>query len=704
MPEDPSIQGLTAHARFIRAGSKEHKVVGDTVKDVTIASNQVVPRPYGEERLVINRESVVAANEVIPLLKAHSDLDPSADHNRPALGEIGNMRILDNRIIADVSFDRSTPEGQNAFKSVVDEGRSNALSIVYYPERWTTNRMGMSRSQSRVVDRFRLSNVSVVGRGADSSAGFFRSDSPGGPVVMPLEATGHDLKEADSIDATNQAEPMPDDQKKNNTPEVNNEPAEQTQGTPEARAATEEKVQAPVKVAPPEPESRAADPVWVMGQAEKHGLDNGSVKGFIQAGYTEAQVNKAILDGLEKRSAAPVPVRFADNRAPNDGVLRDGKTEYSFRGAISALVTAEQGSGDYSAEASLARDVSKELGGGMGKSLRLDSSAFESRAYTAGGTTTGTQVIEDTVRMDKFVEFLHANTVTQNLGIDVMNGLTNNILIPSDTDTTTMQWYGETAQADFTDITQDQIELSPKRGVVMTKFSDLASAQIPSVQARLQRHLQQSMATAIDRTTLFGAASGRTQPIGLYNSLGADQTTDSGNPSASGNNANYISIDQIFDALEKIETANITQAVSLVSTPKVVTYLRKLRDKDGQYLWTQNHDATTVMMRPGAVGGIPVYVSTNFPTVGRTVRTPSSNNISGTPGNDVGVVLLGAWSNLTQAYWRDSFTLEIDREGSDFRTGQRSLRLQTFMDVAVTRPAAFGRIVNILRGQPQGQI
>ena len=613
-----------------------------TIRDVTIATERPVTRKFGEERLRIRDDSVVLGDfksTGVPLLDGH-------DSSLRRLGTVVNPRVRDGKLLADIVFDRTYGRSRELFESIKQDGVSQDLSVGYMVRSSEMVQMGESTAESHTVTKFEVIEVSVVGRGADRGSGFLRVGSIVDDNLSDSTMTADNASAAKKVNDTE----------------------------PKVKASAEPAVQTRVAT-PAANKSKPASAVDLMDLGDAHNIERETVKTWIRSGITLADAKDQVLDAVQKRAQTREPVRFADNIQKDEGNLKDGKVEYSMRGAIDLLVSNKLGEGNLSPEASLARDVSKDFGGGDGFNVRVPFNALRTRSFEASDSKQGQKIITDQVDMSEFQRFLYNTTVMGRLGIKTLTGLTDNVVIPVQSKSVTANYVSESASGTVVDMEASNITLSPKVAIGLTKITNLAKAQMPAIQGVLQDDLLTQLRIAVDRTTLIGGGSG--EPTGIMATSGVN-TARTGSSKAS---TRKVGIDEVLDVVADIQTANVQGNPKIVAPPALINYWRKLKTTNGDYIWTQNTDMTTVMNVPGYLFGIPVYASTNLRNAGDATTDHR--------------LLIGVFEYAYAAFWGNSFNLEIGTSGSDFASDQASIRATVYHDTGVARSAAFKSFTKI---------
>ena len=642
----------------LRLNPDGHEVGDLTVKQVTIATELPVARSYGEERLVLNEGSVDLGDFLANGLNLLDGHDPHAR----TLGTVINPVVVNGTVKADIVFDANYPKAVELYQSAVDPTQRLDLSIGYDPISFTSEKLGASFAESHTVTKVRIDEVSVVADGADDFAGFGRSVEDGSSTTLHLASTM----------ATNEA-----------TPEMNKAPepvaSEAAPETREARPAVP--APAPAKSATPSVDEKAVRAAVreAYRMARVHDIANDVVDQWLDEGLDNNAIRGRILQNIEQRGSQ---TRYFEPSADAGSIPMETRTaKLSLRACMGALVK-NATDGVLTDDERLALDVSKEVQGfGMvGRNqIRVPFAALGSsdtiRAdappYMAGNTNQGQKYITDEINMSMLKEFLFNNTVTGQLGIETVTGLTNDLVVPQEKDTFTADWVGENVKAETKNITAKNFQLTPHTLIAATSITNLGRVQVPTAQGRLTEHLMRSLALKMDQTLFFGSGTGQ-EPNGLLKLLPNTRKTDA--------KAKFVTFNQIADAQIKIREGNIMDTPVIVCQPGQVNDWRQKRvggtddAPTGEYLWTNNSDVRTVGNIPGNVWGSPVYTTTNM-------ASPT--------------VIVGVFRHMIQAFWGNSFVMDIGEAADDFLTNRISFRMVAYADIGVSYPQAFFGYTNV---------
>ena len=634
--------------RAFNVNTSELEVDGYTIKRVTIATQTPVMRAFGEEKLVITEEAIANFDEFkttgISLLSNHKP-------NNRALGMVTNPVVVDGVLKADITFDNTYEYAVDIFKSVVEERQPQGLSISYLPKDYQVATLGESLAESHTVDRFEIYDVSVVGKPADSKSGFLRTSDL---IINEEQETN--------------SEKMPEDAKKTNQ--------DVTQEAPKAPEV------ANLDAMRKQERSAAAD---LFNLASTHNISQDTAVEWVKNGVSLADAKDAVLSAIAKRGAEevavkpPVKVMFTDTVAPASDKFKDGKTRLTFRGAIEAVIANKVGNPNISREAGLAREISHDHRGGneyMQVPYDVLGEGIQNRAFEATSTTQGGNYITDQVDMSNITRYLFNTTVSGQLGIRTITGLTDNYVVPSETNSLQVRYTGEGVKNEESNLTTSQFTMSPKEGTVITKVTDWAMAQMPAIQGLIRDQLTNSLSQEVDRSILIGGAANQTlRPVGIMTRIGAAVK----DPATMG-------LDDVADAIMNLDAANIPGNKAIVVPPFLVNAWRKIKtDKNPNnfYVWTNNADSTTVNGVPGFIWGVPVYVTTNLYGL-----KPNGARADADAAGKYRF-LLGSFQHVIHGLWGNSFQLEMGYVDDDFARNQMAMKMTIKHDVGVTRNSAF---------------
>jgi Phage capsid family len=268
----------------------------------------------------------------------------------------------------------------------------------------------------------------------------------------------------------------------------------------------------------------------------------------------------------------------------------------------------------------------------------------------AGGP--GNNLIATTLSADRYIDALRARTVVRQAGAQVISGLVGDLDIPRMKQTAQVSWFAEGSNIARSDEAFDRIHFTPKHCAAIVAYSITMLLQAtPDVEFLIRDDLSRLLALDLDRVSLVGSGVGA-EPLGIINTPGVLKmpgtafsyaTNVAMRAELTGKNVPLESIAWIGNS---VNDAYSLSAVDAMSRPfgKQLTYL-----------------------------GYPDYVS-NVATAGVTSANP---------------LILGAWSDLQIAFWRELDLRASDQVQSAWDTGGVEVRAIMDADVNVRHPESF---------------
>jgi HK97 family phage major capsid protein len=157
---------------------------------------------------------------------------------------------------------------------------------------------------------------------------------------------------------------------------------------------------------------------------------------------------------------------------------------------------------------------------------------FQKRDLYTGDFTSGGAAVNPQMSVAP-IELLRNKMICSRLGASYMAGLQGPLAIPRQTGTVTPQAVAEIAALTESQLSLDQVNLSPKRVGATTVWSkQLAFQSTPSIEALIQDDLLQTIAIKHDYLYLYGAGA-NDEPLGLLNTPGVNSVTFGGAPTYS---------------------------------------------------------------------------------------------------------------------------------------------------------------------------
>ena len=305
--------------------------------------------------------------------------------------------------------------------------------------------------------------------------------------------------------------------------------------------------------------------------------------------------------------------------------------------------------------------------------------ATSATAY--GVTINGTgaaNLVATTLLSGSFIEVLRAKAKVMSLGARMLSGLVGNIAIPRQDSATSTYWVSpEGADLTESEVLFDQVTMSPKTLGARSQYTrQLLMQSTPDIEMLVRDDLSKVMALAIDAACVSGTGANG-QPTGILNTAGIGSV-------ALGANGGAITIDALIDLETTLTEANVDEEnLAYLTNAKQIGALKKLKDANGRYLWTQYPGVFGQRTpTPGEINGYMAARSNNVP----------SNLTKGT-GTNLSAVIFGNWGELIIGEWG---VLEVlpNPYGAGFNSGSIDIRALQSVDVKMRHTASFAAITD----------
>jgi HK97 family phage major capsid protein/HK97 family phage prohead protease len=262
---------------------------------------------------------------------------------------------------------------------------------------------------------------------------------------------------------------------------------------------------------------------------------------------------------------------------------------------------------------------------------------------TAGGNLVATELSSD------FISLLKNASVLAQTGSTILTGLSGNISIPRQGSQQQSYWIGEGSNVTESDMTIEQVNMTPRTIGAMTDISRKLLIQSSlDVESLVRSSLASSVALEIDRAALYGLGSS-SEPLGLHNVTGIATENVGNNDPSFGDVVNMESDISVGNAL--------TGSLAYVTRANIAGAM-KVKTKDSGSGRFVNED--------GVVNGYPLYVSNQI---------------------EAGDIWFGNWSELILGYW-SGLDLQVDPYTGG-ASGNVRVRVLQDVDCAVKHPASF---------------
>jgi HK97 family phage major capsid protein len=344
---------------------------------------------------------------------------------------------------------------------------------------------------------------------------------------------------------------------------------------------------------------------------------------------------------------------------------------YSIRRAILSAVSGEN---------CFEQEVSQHLQKAQGRSLSDRFSTLvplvtrpAAAAHTLNVTTTnqGKETIQTNV--GDLVDYLRARLVLVRAGATEMSGLSGVLSLPRQTAVAVATHKAESAAADQSDITFDNVSMSAKRATVFTQYTkDLLLQSSLDLEMLVRNDLGAGVAEIIEES---GLAGGGVAPIprGVLNTTGLGSTAYTATD-ATTKSKSLIAMETTV-AVANGDNGNL----AYIATP------------EARGMWK----ATPFL---GNTAGTPIWTGTDDPLAGRVNghRAFVSNLLPKTLGggtNEHGCVF-GNWASLLLGYW-DGLEIIVDPY-TRAKEAEYVVVARAYYDCAVRQPGAFCKLTGVV--------
>lgn len=612
--------------------------------ELAFASELAYQRYWGAEILDMSPGSVDLSrlNAAHPLLLNH---DPTQQ-----IGVIERAWLDgDRKARAIVRFSRGAL-GQEVFQDVQD-GIRELVSVGYSIDDMVLESRNGEDATYRVT-RWTPYEVSIVSVPADATVGVGRSLAAEAAPAQPLE------KPMSETVTTAPAAPQPD-----------------------IRVIANEAIST---------ERQRTASIRAMGHA--HGLAD-SADAAIAAGQSVDQFRATVLEKLEATGKITPAV------SPVVGLSESEKRRYSVANLMFALLEPNDREAQKRAgmeiEASIAARKLRPLDEqglhashrAMGFTVPVDimqgpvtNDMAQARALvqrlmqrdlSVGTANQGGNLVATDLLAASFIDLLRARMVLAGLGATVLDGLTGNVAIPSQTAGAATYWVAEATAVTESQAVFGQVTLTPKTVGMFTDYSRKTLLQTtPAIEALVRADLASGIAVEIDRVGLAGSGSGA-EPTGIINTAGIGAVAGGANGAAP-TYANMVALEEAIS----IANADIG-ALSYVTNSRMRAQLKL----------TQVFASTN---------GTPVWQGTEVNGYRAAVTQGMPNTLTkGTAVGTCSAIAFGNFNDLLMGFW-SGLDLILDPYALSTAGGRRIVALQD-CDVKVRRAASFAAMLDALR-------
>lgn len=319
-------------------------------------------------------------------------------------------------------------------------------------------------------------------------------------------------------------------------------------------------------------------------------------------------------------------------------------------------------------------EVSQELARRNGvapKGVYVPTGILAERVQMVGTAAIGGNLVGTEYRDQDYIDPLRARSMVMMAGATVLTDLVGNATMPRQTSVTAGEWIAEDAEATETDLTFDQVTISPKTVSGRIAWSRQTALQaLPAMEQIARRDLSEQLAIALDRAAINGPGTGN-QPRGILNTAGIGAVLG-------GTNGAALNYGHLVDLESVVSNANAdTGSLAYLTNSRVRGHAKKT-PKFG------SGTEETIWEEGDRLNRYQTYISNNVP----------SNLTKGTAAGTCSAVIFGNWQDLVIGLWG---AMDLIVDPYTFSSRGR-VRISAFLsaDIAVRRAASFAAMVDAL--------
>ncbi|XVJ50905.1 MAG: phage major capsid protein [Vampirovibrio sp.] len=657
MFENPLLQErkLDTNVRRVFEIDKRSIDEGKRTVDVAITSEYPVRRWYGEE--ILSHEQ-----GAIRLERLQNGGSLLFNHDVNALiGVVENVRLDADKVLrGTVRF--GTDELSNNRFAQVKDGILRSISAGYIIHSYSEEK---SEDTYRYIatdwEPYEVSFVTVpadptVGEGRSFPDPSAKREAPQGSSVPDSEE--EDEEEAETVEQEiDDPQPQADEKRKASTPNVTAPLEQRSNPIPPKSFVKVEETEGRRDMTTTELLKEFVDLADLAGvpNARKIAQDE-----FLKE-TPMAQYRNLLLDLRSKQSADP-QVRDA-----SIGMSERDLSQYSIRRLISHLADPNKVEAGFEME--IAQDAARNHHGDTKGTLIPFDVLTRALGFTLGSTTGATNLVA--TQLVSFIDVFRNALVFPQMGATMLTGLQGNVAVPRVTAGNSVTWIStEGSQASASDLTFDQVSLTPKTISARTQYTRQLMAQSSiSVEGLVLQQLAVVLALGLQQAVINGSGTSGV-PRGILNTVGIGSV-------AMGTNGLAITFDKLVELETNIATANTPlDSLGYLTNAKVRGTMKTIRIDVGSGLFLLNQVSKEA-------NGYPVYATNAVP----------SNLTKGSSSGICSAAIFGNWSELILAGWGG---LEI--LVNPYKVGQGTIEVEAMQmwDVGVKHAAAFAAIQDIL--------
>jgi len=279
------------------------------------------------------------------------------------------------------------------------------------------------------------------------------------------------------------------------------------------------------------------------------------------------------------------------------------------------------------------------------------------RDLTAGTPTAGGNLVATELLGSSFIDLMRNAMVLDRLGVTILNDLSGNIAIPSQTGAATGYWVAEGSAPTESQQTIGQMPLTPKTVGGFTDYSRRLLLQ-SSIAVELFVRMDLARVLALEaQNGAFNGTGASNQPYGLFNISGIGSV-------AMGTNGGAPTYDMYVDMETGVANGNADVGnLAYVTNSKVRGKSRKTQEfasTNGKPVWMTGRERGI-----GEVLGYDAYVTNTVP----------SNLTKGTSSGVCSAAAFGNWADFVVGLW-GGVDIMLDPYANATSGGKRIIALQ----------------------------
>ncbi|AVA14455.1 phage major capsid protein [Sphingopyxis sp. MG] len=297
------------------------------------------------------------------------------------------------------------------------------------------------------------------------------------------------------------------------------------------------------------------------------------------------------------------------------------------------------------AEAEYNQEITRR-NGKAAEGAYLPLSALEKRVNTAASAS---ELVGTQHRPQDYIGPLRNSLLARRLGVRVLTGLSQNLSIPKHGTSTTSAWVADNSALTPSDMTFDNVGLSPKHVGSLSEMSrSLIQQSSPEIEQLLRDDMAFNLAQAIDSALIEGG--GANEPDGVIATLGTANAT-----------LETPTWAEVLAIIAQVEEANALGSHSWLIPPAVKALLQATLKVSGDA-------GAGFLLSNGMLGDYPAFSTNQVPT----------NNI-----------IFGDWSQMLLGLWSELDVLANPYESTAYARGGVMVRAMATADIAMRHAEAF---------------